>query len=183
MSLVKQREVGSDTLSFNEGLRNILRQDPNVIFVGELRDMEAVNLAITAAETGHLVLTTMHTTDTVGCINRLVDFFPAEQHNQVRSRLSQCLEGIMSQVLLPLKDNPGRVVATEMLIATHTLRKLIREGQHDQSMNYEEAGLRLGMHMLDESLKDLVKKELVDQVVATGFAKNPDQFKRELVRI
>ena len=175
-SIIKQREVGADTLSFASALKHALRQDPNVILVGEMRDLESISMAITAAETGHLVLATLHTADTVECINRIVDVYPADQQSQITSQLTACLEGIISQILLPSKDNKGRVVATEVLIMTSAIKNLIRSKKTEQVYSYLESGAQLGMHTMDDSLLRLVKEGLIDVDQALGFAKNPARF-------
>jgi twitching motility protein PilT len=182
-SIIKQREVGADTLSFTQGLRNALRQDPDVIFISELCDPETISMALTAAEQGHLVLSTMHTIDTVECINRLVDVFPVDQQEQIRSRLSACLEGVMAQTLLPRKDGQGRVAATEVLVGTPTIRKLIRENKHGRSISFMEAGLKVGMQGLDSSLQELVVQGLVEEHVAKGYAKAPEMFKPKMTPV
>lgn len=175
-SIIKQREVGADTLSFANALKHALRQDPNVILVGEMRDLESISMAITAAETGHLVLATLHTPDTIECINRIVDVYPAEQQGQTVSQLTACLEGIVSQILLPRKDGKGRVVATEVLIMTSAIRNLIRSRKTEQVYSYLESGAQAGMHTMDDSLLRLLKEGLIDADQALGFAKSPVRF-------
>ncbi len=175
-SIIKQREVGTDTLSFANALKHALRQDPNVILVGEMRDLESISMAITAAETGHLVLATLHTSDTVECINRIVDVYPAHQQSQVASQLTACLEGIISQLLLPRRDSKERVVATEVLTVTPAIRNLMRSKKFEQIYSYIESGAQFGMHAMDDSLLDLVKKGMIDLQQALGFAKNPARF-------
>ncbi|MFH0739453.1 MAG: type IV pilus twitching motility protein PilT [Candidatus Omnitrophota bacterium] len=175
-SIIKQREVGTDTLSFANALKHALRQDPNVILVGEMRDLESISMAITAAETGHLVLATLHTSDTVECINRIIDVYPSYQQAQVASQLTACLEGIVSQLLLPRRDSKGRVVATEILVVTSAIRNLMRSKKFEQIYSYLESGGQFGMHTMDDSLLDLVKTGLIDLQQALGFAKNPTRF-------
>jgi twitching motility protein PilT len=182
-SIIKQREVGTDTLSFAEGLRQVLRQDPDVIFVGDLRDRDSVHLAVTAAETGHLVLTAMYSSDAMECINRLVDMFPTDQREQVRNRLAACLEGVMAQMLLPRKDGAGRVAAVEWLAATPTMKKMIREGKHDQVETYVKSGLQMDFQSMDDSLKALVQADQVDAELARSLAKNPNSVKPGLVPV
>jgi twitching motility protein PilT len=155
-SLIHQREVGSDTRSFAEALRRVLRQDPDVILIGELRDPESISTALTAAETGHLVLSTLHTQGAAKSINRIVDAFPAHQQNQVRSQLGDTLQGVISQTLLPKAQGGGRVIATEVLVSTPAVANLIRENQIAQLYNAMQAGDAHGMHTLDQSLKRLV---------------------------
>lgn len=176
-SIIKQREVGSDTLSFANALKHTLRQDPNVIFVGEMRDLESISMSITAAETGHLVLTTLHTPDTVECVNRIADVYPGEQQNQVRSQLAACLEGIITQLLLPRKDGKGRVVATEVLVATPAIRNLIRNKKLEQIYSYIQGGEQYGMHTMDDSILKLVEDGIVDIEVAREYVKNPAKLR------
>ncbi|MFH2000504.1 MAG: PilT/PilU family type 4a pilus ATPase, partial [Planctomycetota bacterium] len=177
MSFVKQREVGVDTLSFTEGLKNALRQDPNVIFISELKDRETIALAMMAAETGLLVLATMNTSGIVDCVEKLVDLFPSDQHEQARARLASCIEGVSSQFLLPRKDGNGRVVACEVMSMTSTLRKLIREGKMGRNSQFIEAGFTTGIRDLDDSLKALVEQGLIDHEVAKSYARKPESFK------
>jgi len=175
-SIIKQREVGTDTLSFANALKHALRQDPNVILVGEMRDLESISMAITAAETGHLVLATLHTADTVECINRIVDVYPSHQQAQVASQLTACLEGIISQLLLPGRDGRSRVVATEVLVVTPAIRNLMRSKKFEQIYSYLESGAQFGMHAMDDSLLDLLKEGKIELQQALGFAKNPSRF-------
>lgn len=173
MSLVHQREVGSDTRSFSEALRRVLRQDPDVILVGELRDPESIQTALSAAETGHLVLSTLHTQGAAKSINRIIDAFPSHQQNQVRTQLGDTLQGILSQSLLPLAQKAGRTIATEVLVNTPAVANLIREGQVAQLYSAMQAGSGQGMHTLDQDLKRLVGEGLVSQQVARSFAADP----------
>jgi twitching motility protein PilT len=182
-SLIKQREVGTDTLSFADGLRNVLRQDPDVILISELEDLESIELALTAAETGHLVLTSMHTTNAVECITRLVDLFPLDKREQIRDRLAGCLVGLVGQILVPKKDGEGRVIATEVLVSTPTIAKLIREGNPEKFATYNEAGLQCGIQPLDDSLKQLVQDGLVEESVARSFAKNPGAIRPATIKL
>lgn len=154
LSLIHQREVGRDTKSFASGLRSALREDPDVILVGELRDAEAMGIALTAAETGHLVLATMHTNDVSGSVSRILEALPRNQQ-QVRSQLAACLQAVACQRLLPRADRRGRVAAFELLIATDALRSLIREGQIHQLPSYMQMGGRLGMLTMEESIRRL----------------------------
>jgi twitching motility protein PilT len=168
-SLVHQREVGSDTRSFAEALRRVLRQDPDVILIGELRDPESISTALTAAETGHLVLSTLHTQGAAKSINRIVDAFPAHQQNQVRSQLGDTLQGVLSQTLLPKAQGGGRVIATEVLVSTPAVANLIRENQIAQLYNAMQAGDAHGMHTLDQSLKRLVEQGDIAASVARHY--------------
>ncbi|MHC4945019.1 MAG: type IV pilus twitching motility protein PilT [Planctomycetota bacterium] len=179
--IIKQREVGADTLSFHNALKHVLRQDPDVILIGEIRDLESISIAITAAETGHLVLTTLHTSSASECINRIVDVYPSEQQTQVRSQLAGCLEGIVTQLLFPRKDEKGRVLATEVMTATPAVRNLIREGKLGQLNTYIEAGNKYGMHTMDSSLADLVARNLLHEELAMGFVKDPQVLRNPLL--
>lgn len=154
LALIHQREVGRDTQSFASGLRSALREDPDVILVGELRDAEAIAIALTAAETGHLVLATMHTSDVTSSISRILEALPQNQQ-QVRSQLADCLQAVACQRLLPRADGQGRAAAFELLIATDALRALIREGHTHQIKSYIQMGGRLGMLTMEESLRRL----------------------------
>lgn len=175
-SIVKQREVGVDTPSFASALRHVLRQDPNVILVGEIRDLDSTSMAITAAESGHLVLTTLHTPNTIECINRIVDAYPGGQQEQVRKQLASVLQGVIGQILLPRCDLKGRVLATEVLIVTPAVSNLIRQGHTDQIQTFQETGNKSGMYLLDHSLANLVKNGLVEMNVARAYARNPANF-------
>jgi twitching motility protein PilT len=147
-----------------------------VILVGEIRDLDSISMAITAAESGHLVLTTLHTTNTIECINRIVDAYPDGQQEQVRRQLASVLQGVIGQILLPRRDLKGRVLATEVLIATPAVRHLIRQGDTNQIQTFQETGNKSGMHLLDHSLADLVKNGLVEMNVARAYARNPTHF-------
>lgn len=156
-SVVNQREVGSDTKSFSSALRHALRQDPDVILVGEMRDLETISTALTAAETGHLVFATLHTQDAPQTIDRVVDVFPPHQQQQVRVQLASSLQAITTQQLLPTRDGMGRVVAAELLVATPAIRALVREAKTHQIYSAIQAGGRYGMQTMDQSLADLVR--------------------------
>jgi twitching motility protein PilT len=160
--LIQQREVGTHTHSFANALRAALREDPDVILVGELRDLETIRLAITAAETGHLVLATLHTSSAAKTINRIVDVFPAEEKDMVRSMLSESLNAVISQVLCKRKDGAGRVAAYEVMVGTTAVRNLIREGKVAQLYSAIQTGRGVGMQTLDQSLAALVKQGLID---------------------
>ncbi|HBR88479.1 MAG TPA: type IV pili twitching motility protein PilT, partial [Microbacterium sp.] len=172
-SLIHQREVGADTTSFAEALRRVLRQDPDVILIGELRDPESISTALTAAETGHLVLSTLHTQGAAKSINRIVDAFPAHQQNQVRSQLGDTLQGVISQTLLPKAQGGGRVIATEVLVSTPAVANLVRENQIAQLYNAMQAGEGHGMHTLDQSLKTLVESGDVAASLARHYLTDP----------
>ncbi|HEX5678131.1 MAG TPA: type IV pilus twitching motility protein PilT [Alcanivorax sp.] len=171
--LVNQREVHRDTLGFSEALRSALREDPDIILVGELRDLETIRLALTAAETGHLVFGTLHTTSAAKTIDRVVDVFPAEEKSMVRSMLSESLQAVISQTLMK-KNGGGRIAAHEIMIGTAAIRNLIREDKVAQMYSAIQTGGALGMQTLDQCLQGLVKKGLVARQAAQEKAKNPD---------
>jgi twitching motility protein PilT len=178
-SVVIQREVGMDTKSFNGALVQAMRQDPNVICIGEIRDLETIATALTAAETGHLVLATLHTPDAPQCIDRIVDVFPPHQQQQVRVQLASCLEGVVTQHLLPRMDGKGRVVAVEVLIATPAVRNLIRDRKTEQIYGVMQTGSTLGMIPLDSALKELYSKKVISYEVAAAKARDPNDIKSE----
>ncbi|MDX1452462.1 MAG: type IV pilus twitching motility protein PilT [Oleiphilaceae bacterium] len=173
--LVNQREVHRDTLGFNEALRSALREDPDIILVGELRDLETIRLALTAAETGHLVFGTLHTTSAAKTIDRVVDVFPAEEKSMVRSMLSESLQAVVSQTLLK-KNNGGRVAAHEIMIGTPAIRNLIREDKVAQMYSAIQTGASIGMQTLDQCLQNLVSKGLITRDIAREKAKIPENF-------
>ncbi|OQY06544.1 MAG: type IV pili twitching motility protein PilT [Fusobacteriia bacterium 4572_132] len=160
-SIVEQREINSDTKSFKVALRNALRQDPDVILIGELRDLETIEAALTAAETGHLVFATLHTNDAPQTIDRIIDVFPTNQQSQVRLQLSNVLKGVVSQQLITRSDKKGRVLAIEILVGTPAIGNLIREGKTHQIYSMIETGQRFGMMSMDSSLKKLYDKRLI----------------------
>ena len=176
-SIIKQREIYADTRSFSNALIHALRQDPNVIVVGEMRDIETIATALTAAETGHLVLATLHTSDASQTIDRIIDVFPPYQQEQIKIQLSTSLQGIISQQLLPRKDRPGRVIATEVMIATSAIRNLIREHETEQLLTHIQTGGQYGMHTMDKSLKALLQKGLIADDVFKTYIKNPEEAK------
>jgi len=156
-SLVNQREVGEDTWSFQNALKHVLRQDPDIILVGEMRDLETISVALTAAETGHLVFATLHTQDAAQTIDRVIDVFPPHQQQQIRVQLAGALQGVVCQTLAKTADGRGRAVATEVLVATPAVRNLIREGKTHQIYSALQAGAKHGMHTMDQHLAELVK--------------------------
>ena len=156
--LVNQREVGEDTLSFGNALKHVLRQDPDIILVGEMRDLETISVALTAAETGHLVFATLHTQDAAQTIDRVIDVFPPHQQQQVRVQLAGTLQGVVCQSLARTTDGMGRAVATEVLVATPAIRNLIREGKTHQIYSAMQAGAQHGMHTMDQHLAELIKR-------------------------
>ena len=173
--LVNQREVHRDTHGFNEALRSALREDPDIILVGEMRDLETIRLALTAAETGHLVFGTLHTTSAAKTIDRIVDVFPAEEKSMVRSMLSESLQAVVSQTLLK-KIGGGRVAAHEIMIGTPAIRNLIREDKIAQMYSSIQTGANVGMQTLDQCLKILVEKRVITRELAREKAKIPDNF-------
>jgi len=176
-SVIKQREVYADTRSFPEALKRALRQDPDIIVVGEMRDLETISTALTAAETGHLVLATLHTPDAPQTIQRIIDVFPPYQQRQVRVQLAEALQGIISQQLLIRAKGKGRVLATEVMIATPAVRNLIREGEIAQMPSLIQMGAQYGMRTMDKCLKDLYKKGVVTQDTALSKVRNIEEFK------
>uniref|UniRef100_A0A7C5KAQ4 Type IV pilus twitching motility protein PilT n=1 Tax=Thermodesulfobium narugense TaxID=184064 RepID=A0A7C5KAQ4_9BACT len=181
-SIVDQREVGNDTKSFARAVRASLREDPDVILVGEMRDLETISAAITAAETGHLVFSTLHTNDAPQTVDRIIDVFPTNQQQQIRTQLSTALQGVVSQALLP-KIGGGRIVAVEVMIATPAVRNLIREGKTSQLYSVIQTSGRYGMQQLDSSLKDLVLRGKVSFEDAFTVAVNKEEFMRLVGRL
>src|ERR1700726_4185338 len=178
--IVNQRELGSDATSFADALKAALRQDPDVILVGEMRDLETIATAITAAETGHLVFATLHTQDTPQTIDRIIDVFPSAQQGQVRSQLSVALQGIMTQTLLPTADGAGRCVAAEILMPTPAVRNLIREQKSHQIYSVLQTGGSYGMQTMDASLAELVRGGKVTRQLAEANAHSPEELRRLL---
>jgi twitching motility protein PilT len=176
-SVIKQREVYSDTKSFAEALRHALRQDPDIIFVGEMRDLETISTALTAAETGHLVLATLHTPDAPQTVERIIDVFPPYQQQQVKLQLADCLQGVVSQLLLPRSSGVGRIVATEIMIGTPAIRNLIREQEIEQIPTLIQTGHQYGMRTMDKTLKELYKEGVITYETALSKAKHVEEFK------
>ncbi|MEQ1835726.1 MAG: type IV pilus twitching motility protein PilT [Candidatus Nitrotoga sp.] len=174
--LVNQREVGAHTLSFQNALRSALREDPDIILVGEMRDLETIRLAMSAAETGHLVFGTLHTSSAAKTIDRIIDVFPADEKEMVRAMLSESLRAVISQTLLKTKDGAGRVAAHEIMICTPAIRNLIREAKVPQMYSSIQTGGALGMQTLDQCLQDLVKRNVVSSAEARTKAANKDTF-------
>lgn len=177
-SIVEQREVGADVESFAEALRAALRQTPDVLLIGEMRDLETIAAAITIAETGHLVLATLHTNDTTQAVDRMVDVFPAEQQQQVRVQLSSTLTAVIYQQLLPRRDGPGRVAAFEVLLNTIAVQNLIKEGKTRQLRNVLETGAKDGMNTMERSLSELIKAGLIEFGAAASRAQHPEELRR-----
>ncbi|MCE1246003.1 MAG: type IV pilus twitching motility protein PilT [Firmicutes bacterium] len=177
-SVVSQREVGQDTHTFSMALRHVLRQDPDVILIGEMRDLETTSIAITAAETGHFVLATLHTNSAPATVDRVIDIFPPHQQQQIRMQLSVTLEGILCQTLIPKAKGSGRVMAMEIMPVTPAIRNIIREGKTHQIPNAIQAGGQMGMVSLDMSLRNLYLQGLITYEDALSKASSPDEFNR-----
>ncbi len=174
--LVNQRELGAHTHSFANALRSALREDPDIILVGEMRDLETISLALTAAETGHLVFSTLHTSGAPKTVDRIIDVFPAEQQDQVRAQFAESIQAIISQVLLKRRDGRGRIAALEIMIGTPAVRNLIREGKVAQLPSAIQTGQKFGMLSLDQTLKDLVSRNIVDKNECLYLASSPSVF-------
>ncbi len=181
--LVRQRELGSDTLSFTAALKHVLRQDPDVILVGEMRDLETISLAVTAAETGHLVFGTLHTTSAASTVDRMIDVFPAAQQAQIRMQLSSTLQGVISQTLIPRAQGHGRVCAMEIMIGTPAVRNLIREGKTHQINNMIASGANVGMQSLNQSLTRLVQDGQITKEAALEKSNAPEELERFLANV
>ncbi|AEY65097.1 type IV pilus twitching motility protein PilT [Clostridium sp. BNL1100] len=177
-SIVNQREIGNDSQSYSAALRAALREDPDVILVGEMRDTETIAIAVTAAETGHLVLSTLHTIGAANTIDRIIDVFPPYQQQQIKVQLSTVIQSVISQQLLPRKDKPGRVPAIEIMVATPAVRNLIREGKTYQINSQIQTGAKFGMQAMDLSLASLYKKGIISQEDAMTYAMDPDNIIR-----
>ncbi len=177
-SMINQREVGIDSHSFTAALRHVLRQDPDVILVGEMRDLETISIALTAAETGHLVFASLHTQDAPQSIDRIVDVFPPQQQHQIRIQLAGTLQAILAQQLLPRKDGTGRIPAMEVMIATPAIRNMIREQKVHQIYTAMQSGYNVGMQTMDQALANLVKANIVSYQEAFSRAINPEEFNR-----
>ena len=163
MSVVKQREVGSDTKSYADALRHVLRQDPDVILISELRDLETIQTAVTASETGHLVLSTLHTMDAPKALDRLIDVFPGDQQSQIVAQLANALQAVVAQRLLPRADGEGRALASEVMVMNHGIRSCIRGRKFEQLLGMMEIGSGDGMHTIDESLVDLFREGIISE--------------------
>jgi twitching motility protein PilT len=176
--VVNQREVGADTKDFAVALRHVLRQDPDIILVGELRDLETTSVAITAAETGHLVLATLHTQSAAQTIDRLIDIFPPHQQQQIRAQLSNCLQGVVTQALAPTKDGNGRTTVCEVMVVTPAIRNLIREGKVHQIPTFLQSSSDLGMISFDQHLAQRYADQIISKHTALELAHDPGEFKR-----
>lgn len=179
--VVNQREVGTDTKSFIRALKSVLRQDPDIILVGELRDLETIQTALTAAETGHLVFATLHTQDAPQTIDRMIDVFPPHQQEQIRVQIAATLQGVISQQLLATRDGRGRCVACEILVPTPAVRNLIREGKTHQIYTTMQTGTKFGMQTMDAALADLVRRGLITKDLAERRSSNPEDLNRLLM--
>lgn len=177
-SVIHQREVGNDTENFASGIRHVLRQDPDVIMIGEMRDLETISAAITAAETGHLVFGTLHTQDASQSIERIVDVFPPHQQNQIRLQLAYTLIGVCSQQLIPTANVKGRVCATEILITTSAIRASIREGKTSSIRNALMTGMNFGMHTMEQELARLYKMGKITKATAKDYAYDQGEIDR-----
>ncbi len=180
MCLFSQRELSTDTKSFANALKHVLRQDPDVILVGEMRDLETMSATLTAAETGHLVLTTLHTPSAPQAIDRFIDVFPPHQQQQARTQLSAALEGVIYQALVPRNDGCGRVPAVEVMLATSAVRNLIREGKTYQLRNTMQTGAQHGMQTLDQALLALCRDGIIDREEAVSHSAEADEMKKSL---
>jgi twitching motility protein PilT len=177
-SVVNQREVGSDTAGFGVALRHVLRQDPDIILVGELRDLETTSVAITAAETGHLVLATLHTQSAAQTIDRLIDIYPPHQQQQIRAQLANCLQGVVTQALAPTRDGTGRTCVVEIMVATSAIRNLIREDKVHQIPTFLQSSAQMGMISFDQHLAQRYGEQLISKTTALELAHDPNEFKR-----
>lgn len=181
--VINQREVGEDTRSFSNALKHVLRQDPDIILVGEMRDLETISVALTAAETGHLVFATLHTQDAAQTVDRVIDVFPPEQQQQVRVMLAGSLQGVVCQTLAKTADGKGRAVATEVLVATPAIRNLIREGKTHQIYSAMQAGAQHGMHTMDQHLAELVRTGRITMEMGLEKCHHIEDFQRLTGRI
>ncbi len=180
-SIINQREIGKDSQTFSSAIRAAMRQDPDIILVGEMRDFETIGTAVTAAETGHLVLSTLHTVGAAKTIDRIIDVFPPHQQQQIRVQLSSIIEGVMSQQLLPREDGSGRVPALEIMIATPAIRNLIREGKTHQIASAMQTGGRLGMKTMDMSIAELYRQRVITKEVAIEFSVDRENMEKTLI--
>jgi len=180
-SMIEQREIGSDCPSFASGLKHVLRQDPDIIMVGEMRDLETTSFTITAAETGHLVFSTLHTINASQTVDRIIDIYPAAQQNQIRSMLANTLQAVVSQTLFKRIDEPGMVPCTEILLCTSAARNCIRENRIYEIPNIIETSRRLGMQNLDHSIADMYSKGYIDREEAINRSSNPGKMEKVLV--
>ncbi len=181
MAMVNQREIGLDSQSYANALRAALREDPDVILVGEMRDFETISVAITAAETGHLVLSTLHTIGAASTVDRVIDVFPPHQQQQIRVQFANVLEAVISQQLIPTMDGRGRVAAFEVMHANHAVRNLIREGKSHQLVSVMQTNRKMGMITMDESITQLFYEGKIDREMAIQFAQDPDGMQNKIL--
>ncbi len=179
-SIISQREIGTDTMDFSSALRHVIRQSPDIIVIGEMRDAATMQTAIMAAETGHLVFSTLHTVDTTQTVERIINFFPAHAHNQIKLQLSQLLKGVLSMRLVPRSDKPGRVPACEVMLATPTIKKYIMEGKSNQLLPLIEEGKLYGMQSFNQALIEWLNKSIISKESALNYASNPDELALKL---
>ena len=182
MSIVNQREIGTDSNSYANALRAALREDPDVILVGEMRDLETISTAITAAETGHLVLSTVHTIGASNTVDRLIDVFPSHQQQQIRIQLASVLEAVISQQLIPSSDGISRIAAFEVLHVNSAVRNLIREGKSHQLLTVMQTNRKLGMVSMDEAILELYRSQRISREMALQFAQDPDTMQMKMLR-
>ena len=180
--LINQREIGQDTRSYADGLRAILREDPDIILIGEMRDAETMEIAMTAAETGHLVLSTVHTIGASNTIDRLIDVFPSHQQQQVRIQLAGVLEAIVSQQLIPMNDGESRIAAFEVLHVNSAVRNLIREGKNHQLITYMQTYRKQGMITMDDAILELYRSQKIGREAALTFAQDPETMQNKMLR-
>ena len=181
--IVNQREIGTDAVSFADALRGALRQDPDVILVGEMRDLETIAIALTAAETGHLVLGTLHTQSASSTVDRVIDVFPAEQQEQVRIQIAGALQGVITQALVPTADGAGRVAALEILLPDDAVRNLIRQGKVEQIYSVMQTNVARGMQTMEQALAELVSRRTISYETAMAVTSKPDQLRGVLERM
>lgn len=181
VAMVNQREIGLDSQSYANALRAALREDPDVILVGEMRDFETISVAITAAETGHLVLSTLHTIGAASTVDRVIDVFPPHQQQQIRVQFANVLEAVISQQLIPTMDGRGRVAAFEVMHANHAVRNLIREGKSHQLVSVMQTNRKMGMITMDESITQLFYEGKIDREMAIQFAQDPDGMQNKIL--
>ncbi len=180
--MVNQREIGLDSNSYANALRAALREDPDVILVGEMRDFETISVAITAAETGHLVLSTLHTIGAASTVDRVIDVFPPHQQQQIRVQLANVLEAVVSQQLIPTADGKGRVAAFEVMHANHAVRNLIREGKSHQLITVMQTNRKLGMISMDDAILELYRAQKISREMAIQFAQDQDTMQMKMLR-
>jgi twitching motility protein PilT len=179
-SIISQREIGADTMDFSSALRHVMRQSPDVIVIGEMRDAATMQTAIMAAETGHLVFSTLHTVDATQTVERIVNFFPPQAYNQIKLQLSQLLKGVLSMRLIPRSDKPGRVPACEIMLSTPTVKKYIMEGKSNQLLSVIEKGKLFGMQSFNQALVKWLNKSIISKESALNYASNPDELALKL---